>query len=130
MNLRFTITGNQENAAGNPIPYHRTTQRAKFTPAHQRYLAWKDHVRGAFQKSADMPKDYEGREMVYDKLGGRPSGRVSAMILFGGENHADPDNVIKGILDALFDDDKEIDVETWHTCGNADPRVEVTIELL
>ena len=130
MNLRFTITGNQDDPKGNPVPYTRTTQAGKFNARYKRYTAWKDHVQTAFALSRDVPVDVDGRRQVYDSIGGNPRGRVEATIMFGKETHADPDNIVKGILDALFNDDKHINVTTWHTCGNAEPRVEVTMEIL
>jgi len=130
MNIKFSIIGNQENQKGNPIPYHRATQGSKWNAAHQRYCAWKDYVRASFDKSKDIPSDAMGKQMVHTKMSEGPLGRVSAVIMFGKETHADPDNIVKGILDSLFENDKHIDVETWHVCGNAEPRVEVTMEIL
>jgi Holliday junction resolvase RusA-like endonuclease len=132
MTIKLSVVGNQEDKRGNPIPYHRTTQGSKWNPSHKRYLSWKNHV------TRSLPADNEecGR-LIQRWATGRarkpipdsPHGKVTAKIYFGKETHADPDNVIKGILDALFENDKEIDVHTSHSCGNPEPKVEVSIQI-
>lgn len=127
MTVKFTIIGNQENKKANPIPYHRATQGSKWNPAHRRYMEFKDYVASEFLKSADP---FGGRMPGLRKpIGGTRRGSVTASISFGPETHADSDNVIKGILDALFENDKEIDVHTSHSCGHEQPKVEVAIEI-
>lgn len=129
----FTVRGNQDNRLANPVPYHRATQGSKWNPAHRRYLAWKDWVRAAYFDVV-FPNKKISREdygAAHDMMERQPftdkniRGRMVAQIYFGNETHCDPDNVAKGILDALFVNDKHIDVETHHTCNNAEPRVEV-----
>lgn len=123
--MTFTIVGNQEDERGNPIPYHRATQRGRFNKGQRRYYAWKDHVRASFAQSWDrsIPLTLDG------KIPGTPVGKVTAEICFGSETHADPDNVVKGILDALFQNDKHVDVETKHSCRHDEPRVLVNVTL-
>lgn len=136
MIYEFTIYGNQESPEGNPIPYHRSTQGAKWNPAHQRYLAWKTFVQREAKNAGLIPeltneqkKHYALRNTPPHPVQGEPRGMVEAVIFFGNEQHADPDNIVKGILDAVFRSDKHIDVHTKHCCGNSRPRVEVKITL-
>lgn len=121
--MTFTITGNQEDKAGNPIPYNRTTQGSYWNKSSKRYQAWKDFVRLQFWLQAGA---FDESTKPYGK---EAKGRLEAKISFKGENHADPDNIVKGILDALFENDKHIDVSTSHTCKNPQGSVEVTITL-
>jgi hypothetical protein len=122
--MTFTILGNQEDKTGNPIPYHRQTQRSSFfNKSAKRYQAWKDHVRSEFWLQT-------AKKLKADKPYGKDvKGRLEAKISFRGENHADPDNIVKGILDALFENDKHIDVTTSHTCKNPQGSVTVTISI-
>jgi hypothetical protein len=129
MTIKFSVIGNQEDMKGNPIPYHRATQGSKWNPAHQRYLKWKDYVTAAFRNAAPTSPFCVFDNLVPHPVLGNPHGSVHVSICFGSENHADPDNIVKGILDALFKNDKEIDVHTSHTCGNSDPKVDVSIEI-
>jgi Holliday junction resolvase RusA-like endonuclease len=121
MKYTFVITGNQEDRAGNPIPYHRTTQGSFWNKTSKRYNAWKQFVCSEYWlqtvKKLSNEKPY-GKEV---------KGRIEVKISFRGENHADPDNIVKGILDALFENDKHIDVVTSHTCKNSHGSVEVSI---
>ncbi len=131
MTIKFSVLGNQENPKGNPVPYHRATQGSKWNPAHKRYLAWKDYVRAEYRKaSRGLPFSYHTEDVGMHPILGEVHGRVSIFTRFGPETHADPDNIVKGILDALFNNDKHIDVTTSHTCGNPQPKVEVSIEIL
>lgn len=136
MIFEFTIYGNQENPEGNPIPYHRSTQGAKWNPEHKRYLAWKTFVAREAKNAGLVPELTNEAKIYYARhntpphpVQGNPHGRVEANIFFGNEAHADPDNIVKGILDAVFRSDKHIDVCTHHSCGNSRPRVGVKITL-
>jgi len=116
------IEGNQDDCEGNPIPYHRTTQRGTWDKAARRYAAWKEFVQFKFAKEygvADLGKPIQGS----------PRGKIHVGITFKGENHGDPDNIVKGILDALFKNDKEMDVETTHRCAEKRGSVKVRIEI-
>ncbi len=94
MIYRFDIHGNQKNPNGNPIPYHRTTQRAKWKdPAARRYAAWKkfvqQHALEAGLKIGELKKNGHYR--------------LDVVCFFVGERHGDPGNVRKGIEDSLFE---------------------------
>lgn len=136
--IRFTVYGNQEDPrAGNPIPYTRTTQGQKWSPRYQRYTAWKTYVVAAYLDAAfpntRIPRDAFGD--AHDLLEKKPikskvRARINANIHFGKENHCDPDNVVKGLCDALFIDDKHVDVHTDHDCKNAQPHIEIEIQFI
>lgn len=129
MVYEFTIWGNQEGP-GNPIPYHRTTQRARFTPEHRRYEAWKNHVVAAFLRGTHYHQKHIGTKPI--KHAGKA--RLDAMIYWHDNTHGDPDNILKGINDALFVNDKRVACSV----DFVDPdkkspeiaRVEVRVELL
>jgi hypothetical protein len=123
MNQSFIIAGNQEDKTGNPIPYHRTTQRSFWNQASKRYHAWKEFVRSQYW--LQTAKRLRNDKPYYKEA----RGRLEVKIAFKGENHADPDNIAKGILDALFENDKHMDVSTSHTCKNPQGSVAVTITL-
>ena len=133
MTLSFVINGNHENINGNPLPYFRTTQQSAFSNGNLRYASWLEYVRRSFERTAGpgylkilREAGKLDRHPITDK---KIKGNVAATIYFAGENHGDPDNVVKGILDALFTNDKHIDVQTFHTCGNESGRVEVTVDV-
>lgn len=104
--IKFTIKGNQENPDGNPIGYHRTTQRAKWAPEHQRYEAWKEHVQQACNRSGYT--DQNNLNIKPIKLTPKQKARVDIEIEYASEAQPDNDNVFKGILDALFVNDKYV----------------------
>lgn len=131
--IQFSIYGNQENDAGNPIPYFRQTQASsRFNASAKRYHAWKDHVRGALQVCHDVPITVPDRNQVLSLFDGTPDASMEIMIHFASESHADPDNIFKGIADALFDNDKHLACDGIHFEHAADKkgRVDVTIKFL
>ena len=92
LDLTFFVPGNQENPKGNPIPYHRMTQRSKWTKAAQRYLAYKNYIVKYALKAG----------LRIEKLTRNGTYELNVVCMFHGENHGDPENVRKGIQDALF----------------------------
>lgn len=135
---KFTVMGNQENPRGNPIPYHRQTQKSsRFDPAALRYQAWKQHVVSAFVKDTGWtvnkwvrPSMLRGRKFVYGSALSSSKDnkyRMSIMIYFADYSHADPDNIFKGIADALFDSDKYLAGEFDFGYDEVSPRVEIKI---
>ncbi len=118
----LTLLGNQEDPEGNPIPYFRQTQRSTWTKGARRYNAWKGFVQEEFCKKFDGVR-------LGKPIPGIPRGRLSVDIEFRGEQHGDPDNVAKGLLDALFKNDKEMDVQTSHICRKRRGSVRIKIEM-
>jgi Holliday junction resolvase RusA-like endonuclease len=124
--VSFTIAGNHEDpAGGNPIPYTRMTQRsAHVSRSAIRYRHWKRYVVECYcaQVRKSPPQVANGHYRLDCKvyflapLVGRQCG------------HADPENVRKGIQDALFAmGDQHVigTVEMKHI--DEKPRVEVVI---
>ena len=138
--VSFTLNGTSAGLDDNPIPYTRTTQKAKFSPRYQRYQEWKTFVVARYLDVVFPPQKAINREDfgdIHDLLERKPlkkgvTARVMVNIFFaktknGKCTHADPDNVGKGIIDALFMDDQHVDIDTHHRCGNHLPKVEVQI---
>lgn len=98
--VTFTIYGNHLDLQGNPIPYERTTQRGKWVrPSSIRYRHWKTYVLKSWveQVRKSPPCETDGRYrldchiyLLKDPRMGRGCG------------HGDPENIRKGIQDALF----------------------------
>jgi len=94
----LTIQGNQEDSNGNPIPYERMTQRSKFLPRNKRYSSWKRYIIGSWMEKFHRAPDFDPGETY----------RLDVICYFKGENHGDPENIRKGVQDALFSNDKHI----------------------
>lgn len=107
--LEFTIRGNQEDRHGNPIPYERVLKQ-HMRARSVRYMDWQAYVRTA---CIDVEKNRAG--MFLHKMGPHvrlEKGEKCHMAIFiewASGAHGDGDNVWKGIADALFVNDKDID---------------------
>lgn len=118
--IRFTIKGNQEDPKGNPIPYLRTTQRSsRFNEKAKRYHAWKDYVRFAAFGDGGYGADRQ-LDPLYKSY-------MSIVVFFANKKHADPDNIFKGIADAMFFNDKYLAGTFDYHYDKENPRVEVKI---
>ena len=127
--IEFLIKGNQEDPTGNPLGYTRTTQASKWNPKYQRYCKWKNYV--VSKCMTGMPKiggfsstiiaDQSGDGKIQTISAGVPFTKnyypfiiqksnviMDVRIKWANERRADPDNVFKGIADALFKDDKNV----------------------
>jgi hypothetical protein len=118
--LTVEISGNHEDPHGNPVAYERMTQKSKWKdPAALRYLAWKQFVQLSWIQQT--------RPHLPDKKNGHY--RLDVVCYVQGERHADPENIRKGIQDALFQvsGDKHVTglVELFHVAR--DPKVSITI---
>lgn len=120
--LGFTIHGNQEKSHGNPIPYHRTTQKSVWNKASKRYNAWKQYVLTSAMLAKPLVIPH-GSYIV-----------MSVAISWANKAHGDADNVFKGIADSLFVNDKEIREGHFITllspdkCGSVDIYCEIFSE--
>lgn len=120
--MKFTVYGNHLGPDKNPVPYTRTTTKAKFiSPAYQKYAAWKKYVIAAcLSKSAKT-------SLIPGLLDGKKKTRLDCVCFFMNKRHGDPENIRKGIQDALFANDKYV----WGTVDffydKEKPRVEVEI---
>lgn len=125
--ITFTIKGNQEDIEGNPVPYVRVVSRALWLPSAQRYHAWKEYVRSIFFRN--YPEfSSEHVQPLNTKISERA--RMSIKIYWVNGAHADPDNIFKGLADALFHNDKFLDgVFESYYASDGKGRVEVEITL-
>lgn len=133
MTLYFEIAGNQQSAKGNPIPYARSTQNSFWNASTQRYNAWKRFVVETYNKSAALDQEFPVRLNWGSAAAVKPidldgkKAYMHLMIHWHGGNHGDPDNIWKGIADALFLNDKGVAGSFDYTTGNEAGRVEVQI---
>lgn len=102
----FEVIGNQEDPKGNPLGYFRMTQGTKWSTAAQKYLKWKSHVVKAFNKAGYQ--HHNPLNFAPVSLQKNEAARVDISIVFANERRADCDNVYKGVLDALFENDKQV----------------------
>lgn len=126
--ITFTIKGNPEDLEGNPVPYVRVVGRALWLPTAKRYYAWKEYVRSIFTRNHP---EYSPAERI-QPLTTKPSerARMDIRIYWVGGVHADPDNIFKGIADALFENDKHLDGSfESRIASDGKGRVDVTITL-
>ena len=86
MSLTFRIPGD-------PIGYVRMTGRGKFTARAKRYHAWMVAVQVEARKA--------GFRLPMEATEAAPL-RIDAYATFKNRRHPDPENVRKGIVDALF----------------------------
>lgn len=127
----FTITGNPDNLAGNPIPYFRIESRSKFSNGARRYYAWKDAIVSHFLQHHPEFYDVYATQGKPIYLGKDGLARMDLHIVWCNEAHSDPDNVFKGLADALFVNDKHLagGFTFEHGVKGTPGRVEVKIQL-
>ncbi|MEW6610677.1 MAG: hypothetical protein AB1352_03590 [Patescibacteria group bacterium] len=117
INLYFVISGNHEDPLGNPIPYVRSTRDALWRADGKRYAAWKEYVRGAYLAAAGSKGILTPKEVVNLNITGEKPiklergqrARIDLTIYWKNGAHGDPDNIWKGIADALFKNDRNVD---------------------
>lgn len=136
--INFVILGNQENPEGNPIPYHRTTQGSYWNKGSRRYNAWKQFVVAQFLKQNPENSGMGRYGAMYLKFGKplklsgdskaeefkktRYIAKVYLDIKWANGNHADGDNIFKGIADALFYNDKDITLGHFESSDSPDKK--------
>ncbi len=114
--LSFTIIGNHKDPKGNPVPKLKMTGRQHWTPKAKEYVLWKQHVQQAFINSMSQA----GRDMMEkDFYPGKPirlaNGEHALMrlrIKWKDNTHGDPENIFGSVADALFENDKNLDIGT------------------
>lgn len=137
MNVKFTIYGNQDNPKGNPVPYTRVVGRALWVRGAKRYAEWKAYVQSCFFTAVDQETrkllKAGNRQIRYGKpieLPAHTDARMDLKIFWANGSHGDPDNVFKGIADALFVNDKNLDGSFESIrAPDAKGRVEVEIRI-
>lgn len=101
--MRYVLLANMKATIQ---PYVRTTQRQKFVdPRYHKYAAWKRTLR-IEANVAGFP-----RELKSDRRY-----RLSLDVYWRGKARADLDNLVKAVLDGLFDQDRRvlvIDAGAW-----------------
>ena len=108
---------------GQPVPYKRTTQAAKFCPKYKVYQEYKDRVVASF---LDQCKGDWGYPKPLTTVKGVKT-RVDIVIYFKNYAHGDGDNCYKAILDSLFANDKYCMGSYDFDYDAKNPRVEVQI---
>jgi hypothetical protein len=108
---------------GQPVPYCRTTQAAKFSAKYKRYQQYKDCIVLAF---LDQCKGDWGHPKPLTTVKGQKT-KVDIVIYFKNYAHGDPSNIHKAIEDALFANDKYCSGSFDYFYDTINPRVEVTI---
>jgi hypothetical protein len=109
--------------AQNPIPYVRTTGKMKFfSKPYKRYQAWGEFIRKEFCERNGIP--YWPKEKP---IKGVPKFHIELELGFKGRAHGDPDNILKGVLDALFDNDKDCLFGTFKVVSDTEPIPFITI---
>ncbi|MCP6719724.1 MAG: hypothetical protein KJI72_00140 [Patescibacteria group bacterium] len=142
MIIKFTIHGNQEYYNGNPVPFQRMLNYA-WRRASTRYVEWQQYVRDQYfetrralglQAIISDNGDPNGIEMVrtteIKPFNTKRKAQMDIEIYWKNNAHGDPDNVWKGVADALFKDDKNLDGSfKSQVAKNKKGRVEVKITI-
>lgn len=113
--LQFTISGNHENPEGNPVPYTRVLNHS-WRGDSVRYMRWCGYVRKQLLKSLnevsieEMRKEGSSIGILEGKLRvpKEKKVRVGISVAWASNTHGDLDNVLKGILDSVFENDKNV----------------------
>jgi hypothetical protein len=136
MQIYFEIVGTAEYQ--NPLPKLKMTGNQSWTKQAKRYVAYRHHVQALFLKSLSTSDSAFNRSCVQNiALGYRPivlektRAKLEIFFLWKGETHADPENALGAIADALFDDDKHVEVHADfdHAPKGAGSLAQVTITL-
>lgn len=129
--IKFTIKGNPDDSEGNAVPYVRVVGKALWLPKARKYHAWKEFVRSIFYR--EYPEfSMSGADQLrqVQPLTTKISERAKMAIKIHWVNgvHADPDNVFKGLADALFKNDKFLD-GSFESDYSADGKGSVEVEI-
>jgi Holliday junction resolvase RusA-like endonuclease len=132
--IQFTIKGNQDDYEGNPLPYLRVVRRALWLPQAKKYNAWKAYIRKVVYHDYPEFLMCAGKVLLTDVQPFTTShsriARMDIKIFWMNGVHGDPDNIFKGIADAIFKNDKYLD-GSFESRNSTDGkgRVDVTITL-
>ena len=94
--IRIDITGNQLERTGNPIAYKRMLNHS-WRADSTRYRDWQSFVRMSCGLYAGPMEVTKGETVEID-----------IAVVWANEKHPDLDNVVKGLLDSLVSNDKEV----------------------
>lgn len=134
--LSFTIIGNHSDEKGNAVPKAKLTKRQQWTDKAQNYSFWKTHIVSSlfgFEKVESELAKYIRNYSEYGKpivLQPGEHARMSLRIKFADAHHGDPENIFGSIADALFHNDKKLDINTVSSMSKSkEGRVSVTIHI-
>jgi len=119
MNINFTVF-----SPNNPVPYKRTTQKAKHVNAdYKKYQGYKQKIYVSFiKKTGNYPHVLLNKSKKY---------YVEVMAYYKDKTHGDTDNVAKGVNDAIFAkplSDKYVAGSYDFDYDEENPRLEITIK--
>lgn len=119
---------------GNPLPKLKMTGKQHWTDRAQNYVAWKQWVVVKFleslEKDPDLQRQCEANCLRYGHpiaLGADEHARLFCGFEWKNGKHGDPENCLGAIADALFLNDKNVDVETMSRQGDGCVSVEINI---
>ncbi|MDQ3158794.1 MAG: RusA family crossover junction endodeoxyribonuclease [bacterium] len=140
--INFTIEGNHKRPTGNPLGYTRVISHM-WRPDATEYMAWCEYVRACYYKQQNLkgfpiitcdkpavlprnPKKESPKPIQTKALA-----RMDLVIEYANNSRPDSDNVHKGILDALWLDDKYVMAGSYESRVSPDKkgRVLVTIKI-
>lgn len=134
--LSFVVKGNQDDWHGNPIPYTRVVKRALWLPDAKRYNAWKSYVRRSFYGEYPAYLMRAGNTLLTDlqpfKTSSASKARMDVRIFWMNGIHGDPDNIFKGLADALFKNDKFLDgsfESNYSPDGKGRVEIDITLDI-
>lgn len=134
--LSFVVKGNQDDWHGNPIPYTRVVKRALWLPEAKRYNAWKSYVRRSFYGEYPAYLMRAGNTLLTDlqpfKTSSASKARMDVRIFWMNGIHGDPDNIFKGLADALFKNDKFLDgsfESNYSSDGKGRVEIDITLDI-
>jgi hypothetical protein len=134
--LSFVVKGNQDDWHGNPIPYTRVVKRALWLPEAKRYNAWKSYVRRSFYGEYPAYLMRAGNTLLTDlqpfKTSSASKARMDVRIFWMNGIHGDPDNIFKGLADALFKNDKFLDgsfESNYSPDGKGRVEIDITLDI-
>ena len=134
--LSLTVYGNQEDREGNPIGKVKLTHRQQWTPAAQRYAAWKKYVQAATMKALGGKAIHEVSRTPQQQIQPRWNKPIDTAgfpnmvlrIYWKNNAHADPESVLGSVADAIFCNDKNLDFAvTSKVSEDGKGRVEIEI---
>lgn len=95
------------------MPKIKMTGNQRFMPRAESYVLWKEHVVRSFLQAYQDDQLYRRNVVLYTKpitLGPTECALMLVRLFWANKAHGDPENVFGSIADALFKNDKELDV--------------------
>lgn len=134
--LQFTIHGNQDDHDGNPLGYKRMLKQHMRADS-VKYLEWCNYVRNQFhvQTRHGIKRVLSIKEQLSENppkplTSSRDSpAKMDIMIMLANDIRPDPDNIFKGIADALFENDKYVMDGSFKTVYNPEKKGQVLVTI-